>query len=152
MQQTYTYLWRSTHPELLHNPRENQCYMFMKMYDFLYVHVFVSLDEGSLYLKAMAYGIDKVLDVYRQKLVIVERKVRTIYYVYVGLKAWICTIHGLCCSKHGSVFWATIHGLRALNPRTTKTEGCKAWIWAIHGLTWTKHGFAIAVATTYDDY
>jgi gamma-tubulin complex component 4 len=31
-------------------------------------------DEGSLYLKAMAYGIDKVLDVYRQRLMIVERK------------------------------------------------------------------------------
>ena len=49
--------------------------------------------------------------------------------IYVGLKAWIRTIHGLRCSKHA------------------ETEGLRAWIWAIHGLTWTKHGFTIAKAT-----
>ena len=32
-------------------------------------------DEGDIYFKAMAYGVDKVLDAYRQELVDVEQKV-----------------------------------------------------------------------------
>ena len=34
-------------------------------------------------------------------------------HVYVGRKAWICTIRGLHCVKRGSVLCATIHGLSA---------------------------------------
>ena len=34
-------------------------------------------------------------------------------YVCVGRKVWICAIHGLRCTNHGSVLRATIHGFRA---------------------------------------
>ena len=33
--------------------------------------------------------------------------------IYVGLKAWIRTIHGWNCAKRGSMLRATIHGLSA---------------------------------------
>ena len=53
--------------------------------------IFVS-DGGSVYLKAMAYGIDRVLDSYRQKLVEVERKVK---YILYSIKNMPCFIYVL---------------------------------------------------------
>ena len=40
------------------------------------------VDEGNLYHKAMAYGVDKVLDSYRKKLVDVEQKVQDRFNTY----------------------------------------------------------------------
>ena len=53
--------------------------------------------------------------------------------IYVGCKAWICAIHGLCCAKHGSMLCMMIHGLPAQFMDCSVQKGQssnlhKAWI------------------------
>ena len=54
-------------------------------------------------------------------------------YVYVRRKAWIWTIHGLCCAKLVSALCAMIHGLPAqsvdrVNRRVQSMDLAKPWI------------------------
>ena len=53
----------------------------------------------------------------------------------LGAKHWIRTIHGLRCTKHGSVLCKTIHGLPAqsidcVNRRAQSMDLAKPWIQA----------------------
>ena len=78
-------------------------------------------------------------------------------HIYVRRKAWIWTIHGLRCAKHGSALCATINGLPSLALQCQTSEGqsmdccakCRSMLCAVRSVHWIVQMHALHLTYTH---